>query len=216
MKQGSMTTRKWVLMALMAAIAYVIVCLVRIPIVAIDFLRYEPKDVIIVMAGFLFGPLETVIISVVVSLLEMITISDTGLIGCIMNIVSTCAFATVASAIYHKHRTLAGAVFGLLAGIFAATAAMILWNWWLTPLYQGWPRETVEQMLLPFFLPFNLLKTTLNTALTLLLYKPLVTSLRKLRLVAHRESKGSFHWSVFLVPLALFLLCIGVIILLRS
>ena len=55
--------RKLILLSVFAAIAYLIVSLVRIPVVL--FLKYEPKDVIITVAGFLLGPLSSLIISAV-------------------------------------------------------------------------------------------------------------------------------------------------------
>ena len=70
-----------------------------------------------------------------------------------MNILSTCAFACTASAIYRKKRTLAGAVAGLAAGCAVMVSAMLLWNYLITPLYMGYPREAVAELLLPAFLP---------------------------------------------------------------
>ena len=49
------------------------------------------KDTIICIGGFVFGPLSAAIISIVVAVVEMFTYSDTGIIGCIMNMISTCA-----------------------------------------------------------------------------------------------------------------------------
>jgi len=43
-------------------------------------------------------------VSVIVSTIEMMTISETGILGCIMNILSSCSFAGVASAIYKKKK----------------------------------------------------------------------------------------------------------------
>ena len=108
---------------------------------------------------------------------------------------------------------MAGAVTGLSAGIVTATTVMLLWNWVLTPLYEGIPRAAVEGMLLPIILPFNLLKAGLNTGLTLLLYKPLVNSLRKLRLIEHRESSGSFHWTGIFIALGILVVCISAAVL---
>ena len=62
-------------------------------------------------------------------------------------------------------------------------AAMMLWNALVTPLYMQVPRETVIGLLIPAFLPFNLLKAGLNASLTFLLYRPVVTALRKARLI---------------------------------
>ena len=44
--------------------------------------------------------------------------------------------------------------------------------------------------MLPAFLPFNLLKGGLNTALTLLIYKPIVQALRKANLVEVPQDSG--------------------------
>ena len=181
-------TKKIVLLAMMAALAYLIMVVVRIPVVM--FLKYEPKDVIITIAGFIFGPLEAFITSAVVSLVEMFTVSETGWIGAVMNLVSTCSFACVAALIYKKKHTLKGAVIGLLAGVVCMVIVMILWNYLLTPIYMGYPREAVVPMLPTVFLPFNLLKGGLNAAITMLIYKPVVITLRKADLIPAKGSGG--------------------------
>ena len=183
------SVKKMVLLAMLSAIAYVLVSLIRIPVVL--FLSYEPKDVVITIGGFLMGPMASLIVSLLVSLLEMVSISQTGPVGCIMNFLSTCSFACVAALVYKKRHTLSGAVLGLLLGSCAMVIVMLLWNWLITPLYMGVDRQTVESMLIPTFLPFNLLKAGLNTALTLGLYKPLVTVLRKIGLVESAAGKAS-------------------------
>ena len=101
-------TKKIVIIAMLCAIAYAVMVVGRVPVVL--FLKYDPKDVIITIGGFLFGPLTAFLVSVVVSLVEMVSVSDTGIIGCIMNILSTCAFACTAAYIYKKKHTLSGAV----------------------------------------------------------------------------------------------------------
>lgn len=44
------------------------------------------------MGGLIWGPMASFTVSVIVSLIEMVTISENGVLGCIMNIVSTCSF----------------------------------------------------------------------------------------------------------------------------
>jgi len=192
---------------MLAAMAYLLVCVVRIPVVL--FLSYEPKDVVITVGGSLFGPMASLVVSAVVSLVEMFTISQTGPVGCIMNLLSTCAFACTAAAVYKKKRTLIGAVVGLCLGAAVMTGAMLLWNWLVTPLYMGVERQAVEAMLIPAFLPFNLLKAGLNTALTLAVYKPLVTALRKVRLLEPQfQNAGASKVGVYLLAVALLITCI--------
>lgn len=172
------------LIGMLCAIAYVVVVAIRVPVVL--FLKYEAKDVIIAIGGFIFGPLTSLIVSVIVSFVEAITISDTGPIGFLMNILSSCGFAFTAALIYKKIRTIQGAIIGLVSGIFVATVAMLMWNYFITPLYMGVPRHAVAEMLIPTFLPFNLFKNTVNAVLTLLIYKPVVRGLRKANILSNR------------------------------
>lgn len=208
------SVKKLVLMAMLAAVAYMIVALVRIPVVL--FLKYEPKDVVITIGGFLLGPMASFIISALVSLLEMVSFSETGPIGCLMNLLSTCCFACTAAFIYKKQHSLKGAVTGLLTGGVFMVGIMLLWNWLITPLYLGVERTAVEAMLLPAFLPFNLLKAGLNTALTLCLYKPLVTALRKTGLVEAGIKKGRSKIGIYIFAAGLLLTCILLLLVMQG
>ena len=218
MKESRFSTRYMAAVAMFAALSFVAVLLAKvIPNVA-GFLSYEPKDAVIVIAGLLYGPLTSVLISVIVSFIEMLTISTTGPYGFLMNVVSTCAFAAPAAWYYQKNRTQKGAVIGLGIGVITMVVAMLLWNYIITPFYMGVPRETVAGMLMSVFLPFNLVKGGINAALTLLLYKPVVGALRKAGLAKPSGGKGSFSFGFTLFSLAvlvtfvlLFLTMIGVL-----
>ena len=176
------------MLAVIAALSFCAVTLIWIPVVM--FLKYEPKDVFITLGGFIFGPMAAFSVSLVVSVIEMFTISDTEWIGAIMNLISSCAFACTASFIYKKVHSMKGAVLGLASGVALTTALMLLWNYVMTPIYLGYPREAVADMLLPVFLPFNLIKGSINAALILLVYKPIVTALRKARLLPPSEGQN--------------------------
>lgn len=187
MKQR-LTTKQLTTLAVFAAVAFVSMLVIKIPIV--QWLKYEPKDIILVIASFIFGPAAGFLAIVAVSVVEMLVISDTGLIGLAMNILASSTFCVTSSFIYSRRRTLSGAVIGLAAGSILTIAAMLLWNWLITPLYMGVPRDVVAGMLLPVFLPFNAIKAAINAAATLLLYNPIVTALRKAHLIKPREQKG--------------------------
>ena len=119
-------TKKVVILGMLAAVSYVLMVVGRIPVVL--FLKYDPKDVIITIGGFLYGPISAMVVSLVVSLVEMFTVSDTGPIGLLMNVLSTCAFSCTAAFVYKKKRTLQGAVIGLVSGCVLMAAVMLLWN----------------------------------------------------------------------------------------
>ena len=133
MNNKKFTTKELTTLAMLTAIAYALVATVRIPIVL--FLKYEPKDVVITIGGFLMGPGAVLISSFVVALIEMFTISDTGIIGCIMNLLSTCSFAFTAAYVYKRRHTMAGAIAGLIVGTVVMVCTMLLWNYLITPLY---------------------------------------------------------------------------------
>ncbi|MCL2638784.1 MAG: ECF transporter S component [Oscillospiraceae bacterium] len=163
------TTKKLVTMALLTAMACVVMYFVRIPYM---FLTFDVKDAIIITGGLLFGFLPVIMMSVAVSLVEMFTISETGVLGLVMNIISTCSFACVAVLIYRIKKNILFAAIGLVAGVLCMTAVMLAFNWLIVPIYTTFEREAVVGMLMPIFLPFNLLKGGVNAALAILLYKP--------------------------------------------
>lgn len=210
----SSRTKNNVTAGMICAMAYVLVLFINIPIIpSVDFLKYEPKDIVITIGGFILGPWAAVASSVTVSLIEMVTISTTGIIGLIMNILSSCAFALPAAIIYKKHRRLPGAVIGLVSGSVLMTAVMLLWNYLIAPLYMGVGREVIISMLTTVFLPFNLLKGAINSALIILVYKPLVTVLRKTGLIETKSISSKQNGiSAFLI--GIFVLISGILVIL--
>lgn len=202
--QSLQRSKTLVILAMLCAISYVVMFISKTafaPLTVAGILTFDLKDVIIAIGGFLFGPLHALSVSVVVSLIEMVTVSETGPIGLIMNILSTAAFVCPAAYIYQKRHTPARAVGGLIMGVLAMAAVMMLWNYLITPIYYELDRKIVADMLLPIFLPFNLLKGSMNAAVTMLLYKPVVLALRKAHLVPQPENKsqGGFHWGMLII-----------------
>jgi riboflavin transporter FmnP len=216
MNNKKFSTRELTTLAMLTAIAYALVATVRIPIVL--FLKYEPKDVIITIGGFLMGPGAVLASSFVVALIEMFTISDTGIIGCIMNLLSTCSFAFTAAYVYKQRHTMSGAIAGLVTGSVVMVITMLLWNYLITPLYMtGTSRSDIAGMLMPVFLPFNLLKAGLNSACILLLYKPVVNGLRRAGLLpAASGAQRSKKIGVTVFAALLLVTCILFVLVLRG
>ncbi len=196
-------TKKLTTIGMLCALAYLMAAVFRIPVVL--FLRYDPKDIVIAIAGFLFGPLTAGLTAVIVSLTQMLTVSSTGFLGFVMNVLSSCAFACTASFLYTKRRRLSGAVTGLVCGVVCQTAVMLLWNYLIAPIYMGYSREMVAGLLLPAFLPFNLIKGCLNAAGAILLHKPLVSILRHTDWI---DSSSDADRHRIYVPMLLAAICI--------
>ena len=207
-------TKKLATLAMLSALAFVVMALSKLLPSVHGFLDFDFKDVVICIAGFIYGPLSAFGMIVVVALIEMISpFGDTGPIGCIMNIVATAAFCCPACWIYKKNHTMKGAMLGLLTGVVLLIAVMLAWNYFLTPIYQGQPREAIADLLLPVFLPFNAVKGGLNMTATLLLYKPVVGALRSAKLIPESTGhstpvEGKKKTGITIVVLFLFATCV--------
>ena len=210
-------TKKIALLGLFSAMAYILTLLARIPISSVEFLKYDPKDIVILILGFLMGPVPALGVTITVCFIEAITVSTTGPIGFVMNVISTAAFACTASVIYKYKRTLSGVVLGLISGIVLMCGLMLLWNYLITPLYMSISRDIIEGMLLPVFLPFNLIKGCINASLTMLLYKPVVRALKSTNLLEQTEPKRSdVKFSVIAVSVTVIISCVLWILIIKG
>ncbi len=212
-------THRLTLMAMFAALAYIVMLVGRFPISSVDFLKYDPKDVILVICGFILGPMPALLVTFVVSIIEMLTVSSTGIIGLIMNVLSSAGFACTAAFVYKKRHSLRGAAVGLTLGALVMTALMLLWNYFITPYYMGMPREAVAAMLVPVFLPFNLIKSALNAAIAMLIYKPVSRALRQIGLTEPAGGQAPEKKSVMgamLIAALVLVSCIFIVLIMRG
>ena len=205
--------KKIATLAMLSALAFAVMAVSKLLPSVNGFLDFDFKDVVICIAGFIYGPLSALAMILVVCVLEMLSpFSSSGIIGCIMNLVATGSFCCVACYIYKRDHTMKGAVLGLVTGLVLLIVTMLLWNYFLTPIYQGMPREAVADMLLPVFLPFNAVKGGLNLTATLLLYKPVVSALRKAKLIPESTGRGEVNGKkktgITIVVLFVFLTCV--------
>ena len=175
-------------LGMLTAVAYVTMLLSKMLPQVYGFLQLDVQATAITIGGFLFGPLAAAAISLVLPVIEMLTVSDTGPIGCLMNVLASASFCCTAAFVYKKMHTRKGAVIGLTLGVAAQVVVMLLWNYLVTPIYQGVPRDVVAGMLPTVFLPFNLVKGGLNMGLILVLYKPVVTALRRAKLAPESQT----------------------------
>ena len=175
MKRDQNYIRYITFLAAFGALAYLSAVFLKIPM--ISFLKYEPKDVILILGGMVFGPIFSIILSIIVPFFEMITVSSTGIIGFVMNVIAAICFVLPPVLAYSKKTK--NLIIGLIIGIVMLTAFMLLWNYVLSPIFFGYSRAAVVKMLIPVILPFNLIKGSLNSILVLILYKPIVRALLK-------------------------------------
>ncbi|NLN07985.1 MAG: ECF transporter S component [Firmicutes bacterium] len=175
-----MNTKKMVILAMLAAVSLPLMYYVRFPIFpAAPFLEYDMADVPILIGTFLFGPVSGLLLTVVVSVIQALTVSaGSGWIGALMHIFATGAYVLAAGNIYRRFPTRKGAVASLCCGTLAMTLAMIPLNLIFTVIFMNVPRSVVMGMLVPIIIPFNLLKAGINGVITFAVYKTVARVLR--------------------------------------
>ncbi len=183
---GDSATKKLVVSAMFCAMAYVAMFVFRFKV---SFLTFDFKDVFISILSLLYGPVYGVMSAAVVALLELVTVSDTGWYGLVMNFLSSGTFALAIGLVYKYKRTFYGAILAVVTGVVSMVTVMMLANLFITPFYMGVVRTAVINLIPSLLLPFNLCKGVMNAAVMLLLYKPIVSLLRKTKLVRTGNSQ---------------------------
>ncbi|QNU66823.1 ECF transporter S component [Ruminiclostridium herbifermentans] len=175
-------TKKLTTMGILTAISIIlIISPLRFPFPLAPFLEYDAGDIPILIGGFIYGPLSGILLTVVASIIQALTVSSaSGWVGCIMHIFATSSLVGIAAGIYSKRRTLKGAIIGLILGSLSMTVIMIILNLIINPLFYGMTVETVKQLIVPAILPFNIMKAGINSIITLLIYKSIGVLLERI------------------------------------
>ena len=158
-------------LAMMTAVSIVLLLIVRIPFPPAPFLVYDPADVPIYITAFAFGPVEGLIVTLIVCLIQAFGLGGDGLYGFLMHFVATGIVAVIIGMIYRRNKTKKTAIKALVIGVIVAVIVMCIMNLIVTPIYMGAPRSAVVAMIPTVIIPFNLLKAGINALLTFLLYK---------------------------------------------
>jgi riboflavin transporter FmnP len=160
-------------LGLISAIALVIVetKFLNVPIIpTVGFLQYDPVDIIITLGGIVCGPMAVIWTSIVVSGVEFLTVSGTGPIGFFMNLLSTIVFALPACLVYKYNSKYLWE--SLIVSVLFMTSVMCFANMVVAPYWMGVDRSIILELLWSGFVPFNLIKGSINAVGVLLLYKP--------------------------------------------
>ena len=162
-------TRQLVTMALMCAIAS-LVSFVQIPLIPMaPFLSYDPSLVPAMVCGFAYGPGSGIAVGVMAAVIHGLITGEW--VGSLMNICATVFFVLPAALVYRKMHTFKGGVIGLALGVIFAIAGSVAANLTIGVLFWYGSADVLMPLLVPAILPFNLVKATLNSVLTMAVYK---------------------------------------------
>lgn len=168
--------------AMFVALAFA-VSWIEIPFPWLPFLKLDLGNVFILLVGFLLGPIEGIVTCVVKEGLRAL-LSGSGGVGEIANCIATSAYILLPATVYRFRKGIKTVVACLATACPIGTVAALLTNRFITfPLFLG--AETGAAIFYESFwliVAFNLVKTALVGALTLLLYKRLSNFLKKFKI----------------------------------
>ncbi len=204
--------KKIAVVGVMCALAFLCMFVFRFKVM---FLTFDVKDAILAIISLLYGPVWGVASAIIVPLLEFFSVSDTGVYGLIMNILSSVTFASVCGLVYKYKRSFGGAILSVSLGALSMIAVMLLANLFVTPIYMNLPRGEVAAMIPTLLLPFNAIKSVMNAAVTLAIYKPFTTALRRTGLITRTDHNyRASTKTVLLLVISLVIAALSVVILL--
>jgi riboflavin transporter FmnP len=197
------STRQLATMALFVAIGVILSFIEFPLIPVADFLKYDASAVAALLSGFAYGPVAGCIVGVLIALIHAFDGNIAGGImnsGIIIAFVLPASLAYKYLVKRPLQRRLSSAedpyikgndrsasqgrpqsalvsniilIASLLVSCVLMIAAAIGMNLVVTPIYMGVPREAVISLLIPAIIPFNIIKSIINSFLGFVLLKSL-------------------------------------------
>ncbi len=185
------TTKNISGMAVFTALSFVLY-LIEIPIFAgtpASFLQLDLSNVLVMLGGFMYGPLPAVIITIIKELIH-VTIGTTGGVGELANIIITSSFVLLPSIIYRYKKGFKVVVITLLIACLIQSGVSLLVNKFINfPFFMGGapfvPNDVSNAMfetLWTYVLAFNVIKSVAISVVTILLYKKVSYLFKKINL----------------------------------
>ncbi len=178
-------------MSVFSALSF-IVYLLEIPIFAgtpASFLELDLSNVFVMLAGFMYGPVPAVIVTVVKEAVH-IAVGSTGGVGELANTLITTAYVLLPSVVYTKKKGIKTVIVTLsLACVIEVGVSLFVNRFINFPFFTGSVpfvltevSENLFNTLWVYVLLFNAIKSVVVSALTLLLYKKTSRFFKKINL----------------------------------
>lgn len=154
------------------AAAGVVLSLVEIVIFpGAPFYKLDPSGLAIMLAGFSMGFPAGALTLLIKNLVGLLVHPNGGWVGQLADFIALFAFMAPAVLIYQRKKNRWTALIGMMVGVVLMTGAAVLANLYIMFPAYGVPNG--EKYIIPFTVPFNLVKGAALTLITFLIYKPL-------------------------------------------
>lgn len=189
-KKNILYLKNLVIIAMLSCLS-VGLMLIHVPIpFAPSFLKLDVAEVPALFAGFFMGTIQGIMVILIKNIINFIqTGTTTAFVGEFMNIISGGLFIIISSYIYRMNKTKNGAILGMIIStIITSIILTILNSIYVFPIYGELYGLSIEKivamaravnplvkdnftMMLFSVFPFNLLKFSLNSIITFIIYK---------------------------------------------
>ena len=187
MGKKNLNLRKFVTIAMLSSISFVIM-LLNFPLPGFpSFLKIDFSDVPALIATLTMGPVAGIIVELIKNVLEWISVgSPTGVpVGQMANFATGVLFILPVYFIYNKFSSLKGLIAGLVVATITMSVGMALLNYVaFIPMYayfMNYHLDSYETIILGI-LPFNIIKGVMLIALMILLFKAMHKWIEKQRM----------------------------------
>ena len=206
------------LVALFTAMAYI---LHFFQVKAFSFLTYEPKNIIVTLSGLVLGPFYSVVVCFFAAFLELITTSDTGWYGFLMNFIAGVAYSLPIVLIYRVKKNTLSLIIGLITGTLSLLGFMCLLNLAITPLYLGNNSidsftsnfKVVVALLPTAIVPFNTIKGILDSIFIMAFIRPILHMVSVVPGTSGLMKEESKVKNIIYAALTIILVCVAITLL---
>ena len=196
LSRESWNTKTMVKISVLATIAMILMFFDMSVGFAPSFLKLDFSDLPALIGAFSMGPMAGVLVQLVKNVLHLLVEgSKTAGVGELSNFIVGSVLAYSAGFIYYKNKTFKRAVLGLIVGVLLMTTVATLSNYFVIfPIYSKvMPLDKIielgskvnkfvvdyKSLILYAVVPFNILKGTAVSIVTLLIYKRVSPILHK-------------------------------------
>ncbi len=166
-----MTVGKMTRIGVLAALGVVLSLLEFAPLAGAPFYKLEASGVAIMLAGFSMGFPAGILTLLIKDLIGLLVHPGGGWVGQLADFIALFAFLAPAALVYSRKKTRITALIGMAIGTLVMTGAAVLANLYI--LFPAFGLPDGGKYIVPFTIPFNLIKGAALTLITFVIYKPL-------------------------------------------
>ncbi|MGC8954463.1 MAG: ECF transporter S component [Fervidobacterium sp.] len=134
---------------------------------AVNFLKFDPSDILPLLAAFIFGPIDGVIVLLIKDILFYMLKSG-DIVGIAMNFVAGVSYMLPVVLIYKIRKNRVIEIIGYIVGVITVSGVMTLLNMIVVPLYWKISFEDTLKFL-PWIAGFNAIKFSIDSIANALL-----------------------------------------------